>query len=77
MKKKDISDEFFAAEKVRGLEELIEIEKKGLWLDRRTLGDASETGLIKFCQPIEDLVEWREKYPVHQFIDEKGEPTVC
>lgn len=31
---------------------------------RKTVGDASESGLIKFCQPIWDLNETRKKFPV-------------
>lgn len=35
-----------------------------LYLDMPTTGDASETGLIKFFQPIEDISMLRERYPV-------------
>ena len=29
-----------------------------------TTGDASESGLIKFYQPISDIAKMREQYPV-------------
>eukprot|EP01016_Furgasonia_blochmanni_P015567 TRINITY_DN1855_c0_g1_i6.p1 TRINITY_DN1855_c0_g1~~TRINITY_DN1855_c0_g1_i6.p1 ORF type:complete len:973 (-),score=185.06 TRINITY_DN1855_c0_g1_i6:1267-4185(-) len=45
-----------------------ELEEK-LWLDRPTIGDASETALIKFFQPIEDIVEYREKYNTTRLPD--------
>lgn len=35
-----------------------------LYLDMPTQGDASESGLIKFFQPIEDIEDIRAKYPV-------------
>jgi sodium/potassium-transporting ATPase subunit alpha len=34
------------------------------WLERPTTGDASETALIKFLQPIEDILEIRKRYKV-------------
>lgn len=30
---------------------------------KKTIGDASESGLIKFVQGIMDLEDYREKYP--------------
>ena len=33
-------------------------------LDKPTIGDASETGIIKFFQPIEDILEVRKRFPV-------------
>lgn len=36
---------------------------------RKTEGDASESGLIKFVQPILDLTENREKYPTYSYKD--------
>jgi sodium/potassium-transporting ATPase subunit alpha len=50
---------------------------------RKTVGDASESGLIKFAQPVEPLTELREKFPVHQYVipaknlDDKDETVVC
>jgi hypothetical protein len=35
-----------------------------LYLDMPTTGDASESGLIKFFQPIEDILSIRKKYEV-------------
>jgi len=35
-----------------------------LWLDVPTIGDASESALIKFFQAVEDIVVTRERYPV-------------
>jgi hypothetical protein len=35
-----------------------------LYLDMPTTGDASESGLIKFFQPIEDVNSIRERFPV-------------
>jgi len=35
-----------------------------LYLDIPTTGDASESGLIKFFQPIRDIQEIRQLYPV-------------
>lgn len=34
---------------------------------RKTEGDASESGLIKFIQPIEDLINIRGKYPIYNY----------
>jgi hypothetical protein len=37
--------------------------------DKKVQGDASETGVVKFVQKLNDLEEVREKYPVHSFSD--------
>ena len=42
-----------------------------LYLDMPTTGDASESGLIKFFQPISDITKTREQFPV--FIDDGKE----
>lgn len=34
-----------------------------LYLDMPTTGDASESGLIKFFQPISDITKTRDQYP--------------
>lgn len=34
-----------------------------LYLDMPTTGDASETALIKFFQPIADIQKTRERFP--------------
>lgn len=38
--------------------------KSMLYLDMPTTGDASETGLIKFFQPIADIKTMREQFPI-------------
>jgi sodium/potassium-transporting ATPase subunit alpha len=41
-------------------------------------GDASETGVVKFVQPIHDIEETREKYPVFSYLDRNTKaPTDC
>ena len=40
-----------------------------LWLDRPAIGDASETALIKFFQPIEDIKQFRARYPIKEMRD--------
>jgi len=42
---------------------------KQLWLDRPAIGDASETALIKFLQPIHDVKEFRAQYPIREMND--------
>ena len=44
---------------------------------RKTEGDASESGLIKFIQPINDITEFRNLYPIHTYKtkDDNGEET--
>jgi sodium/potassium-transporting ATPase subunit alpha len=39
------------------------------WLDRPTIGDASESALIKFFQPISDILDHRNKHPIRQMKD--------
>ena len=46
-----------------------------LWLDKNTIGDASETALIKFFQPIEDIETTRSRFPIIQ-LDSKGEARI-
>lgn len=48
---------------------LIEAEHTLPIKDKRVQGDASETGVIKFVQSLNDLEEVRAKYPVHNYID--------
>jgi sodium/potassium-transporting ATPase subunit alpha len=55
---------------------LIVAEKRLLYINRFCKGDASETGLVQFAQPILDLEETRSKYPVHKFMD-GGKETEC
>ena len=37
---------------------------------RKTAGDASETGIIKFSQAIRDIEEYRTAHPVYSFMQE-------
>lgn len=46
---------------------LIAAEKKMLYLNRNTKGDASETGLVKFVQPVLDLESTRKAYPTFSY----------
>jgi len=43
---------------------MIEIENNARIEDKITVGDASESGLIKFAQPIRDLDDERAKIPI-------------
>ncbi len=45
-----------------------ELAKK-LYLDRPAIGDASETALIKFFQPIQDIVHTRNAFPIKEMTD--------
>lgn len=42
-----------------------------LYLDTPTTGDASESGLIKFFQPIEDILAIRKRYEVVKDNEDK------
>lgn len=55
---------------------LVVAEKKLLYINRYCKGDASETGLVQFAQPIMDLDETRGKYPVHKYMD-AGKDVEC
>lgn len=45
---------------------LTDAEKGKKWLDRRTKGDASESGLIKFARALKnkELEDYRDTFPV-------------
>src|SRR6185369_7102242 len=45
--------------------------------ERRCDGDASETGLIKFCEPLMSLEETRKQYPTFEYIGADGKSNVC
>ena len=45
-----------------------ELDKK-LWLDRPCIGDASETALIKFFQPVQSINLTRANYPIVKLDD--------
>lgn len=53
---------------------MTEAEKRLPVEKKKTVGDASESGLIKFAQAIEDLEEYRNKYPVFQ-CEQEGKLT--
>jgi sodium/potassium-transporting ATPase subunit alpha len=42
-----------------------------LYLDMPTTGDASESGLIKFFQPISDITKMRDQFPVTKDFEGK------
>jgi len=42
-----------------------------LHLDKPTIGDASESALIKFFQAIEDVAKTRERFPVKMTKDDR------
>ena len=46
---------------------LVVAEKDLLYIHRFCKGDASETGLVQFAQPIMDLEQWRSDYPIHSY----------
>jgi sodium/potassium-transporting ATPase subunit alpha len=70
-----VSKEEFNQHKSEAEKHLQEEELKKPFQVRQTVGDASESGLIKFVQPIEDLTSMRSTYPVHTYKaeDEHGE----
>lgn len=41
------------------------------------VGDASETGLVKFCQNMFDLDEERKKYPIHSYYEDENKKIEC
>lgn len=62
---------FTEEQAAEGMKRMIEIEMKKPLNLRSAVGDASETGLIKFYQGINDLEEERAKYP--KFVYNNGE----
>jgi len=56
-------------------EALIRAETNKPVLFRKTAGDASESGLIKFCHPILDINEARAQHPVFSYIAADGNQT--
>jgi magnesium-transporting ATPase (P-type) len=57
------------------IDQLIKTEKEQSIIERKVVGDASETGLVKFVAPtlgdtpdsLGDLDTYRERYPMHQY----------
>ena len=64
---KNITKEETEANKDAAEKLLIEEENQKPVQARHTEGDASESGLIKFIQPIEDLNSIRGKYPIYSY----------
>jgi len=46
-----------------------EEEQPIIWLDMPAIGDASESALIKFFQPIKDIAQTRNMYPIRKMRD--------
>jgi hypothetical protein len=53
---------------------LVEAEKEQALTNRKTAGDASESGLIKFVQAIHDITDYRKKYPTFSY-EYEGKPV--
>jgi sodium/potassium-transporting ATPase subunit alpha len=72
---KKLSKEDYANNKDAAELALKEEENDKPYQVRHTEGDASESGMIKFVQPINDINEVRDKYPIHSYKvkDETGE----
>jgi sodium/potassium-transporting ATPase subunit alpha len=72
---KKLSKEDYNNNKAEAERLLKEEEQNKPFQVRQTEGDASESGLIKFIQPIRDLNEVRKTYPVHSYKvkDDNGE----
>lgn len=60
-------------EKKMATEALIEAELDQPLANRKTAGDASESGLIKFVQPLIDLEPYRKQYPTFSY-EQDGKP---
>ena len=58
-------------EKEEGLRAMVAAEAQLPLEKRNTIGDASETGIIKFAQAIQDLDATRQLYPVFSY-DQDG-----
>ena len=64
-KVKKVKDREVRHYKERARTELLDQEKTKLWKDRNTTGDASESGLIKFVEPVLSLEDTRKKAPIN------------
>ena len=51
-------------------------EEKLLNIHRHCKGDASETGLVQFCESVMSLNETRDNYPTHEY-ESAGKTTEC
>ena len=54
---------------------LVNAEKTMLYKNRSTKGDASETGLVKFVQPVLDIEKCRNDHPTVTYNDQNGKPV--
>jgi magnesium-transporting ATPase (P-type) len=52
-------------------------EEKLAHIYRHCKGDASETGLVQFCEAVMNLDSTRAKYPTHECKDDKGKTAQC
>ena len=80
MKVEQVETAKVSEEEIKRAEQaLIEREQKLPLEHRRVQGDASETGLVKFCQALYDLEDQRKKYPIHSYQEEgsKDKTTEC
>ena len=57
------------------IEKLVRAEKNMLYKMRSTKGDASETGLVKFVQPVLDIEKERNSYPTCTYKDQNDKPV--
>lgn len=64
---KKVKDSEVNTHKIWAEEELLKKEQNKDFQQRQTAGDASESGLVKFCQPCMDLDSTRDKYPLHTY----------
>lgn len=64
-KVKKVKDREIRQYRDRARNELLDQEKTKMWKDRHTTGDASESGLIKFAEPILSLEDTRRKAPMN------------
>jgi sodium/potassium-transporting ATPase subunit alpha len=76
-KPKKVNKDDVAKHGEKAIAKLKEEEDKKSYQWRSTAGDASESGLIKFVQPINSIEEEREKFPIWTCKDDKGEPVTC
>ena len=85
---KKVTDDDMAKYKDEAVSVLREKENGQIYKKRQTVGDASESGLVKFIAALEDgnsefkMMDYRAKYPIHQYEkydSEKQESTkvVC
>lgn len=66
-KKVTAQDVVTQGEKARGILKTEEDDKP--YQNRKTAGDASESGLVKFGQPVSDLEQTRKDYPIWEYTE--------